>query len=502
MPRRIRARVAIALALLLLSASVSPAKEPKPALLHVVAAESGTSFERVEAVWGGVWFWRGTEHPGRIEEHDAHREFDTPIDLSRIDPDRSFGRREQCLYLRAPGRAWRRVDFFRDDEGKRTLTLREGGHLAVEVTGPDPGADVSLRVYRAGEEGGAPVLTALIEGPGSHKFAFSGFPRGSFRARVEMGSWAEEPVVIAEKSFRVGGGTGTDLTLAVPERPEPPVRVTRTITCVLPPYWEVAPDVVRIVVARPGAWTNWPRTFPRGRYGGDVDPPETAPVPDHPGSYRARPRELEIGRYKVRLFPTGLRFDVNVTEDGPPDIALTAPPPVPVTVFLHGLAADEDPPTLRWGQDPKVLKNFGVKPSADDPSRFTFPAPPGKITIAATIEEREHPLRYGRIQVVVGKEPKAVDLTLNPVSSLRVRFLVDGRTVPWRTSQYDLKLATDASELDRDYERGVLTLFLDRPGPCRCEFPRIPGFLPPGPQDVRLAAGETVDLEVALTPDR
>lgn len=180
-------------------------------VLRVVAAEDGRELDAIEIVYVGL----GGEHPGLVDANDRALEgAASPATLPLAFFDRRM--RTDAVWVRAPGRAWRRVAIDLLHGGEQRVELVRGGDVALSFVGPPlAGARVLLAPR---EYDWRPVCSAELDPRGVR---IEGVEPGRYVARVVLGPLAFCPIA-GEAPVAIEPGATASATISVQPLEAPP----------------------------------------------------------------------------------------------------------------------------------------------------------------------------------------------------------------------------------------------------------------------------------------
>jgi len=464
--------------------------------LDVLDAATGAHLSDVTLLRGEGPNVGGARHPGI----DATRNvvFDSassPLELrieaeDRYSPDVSY-------FVGSPGMAWGTIHLDLTHDGQREVRLMAGGGLTIAITGVLPAGKAELRLREIGVDGVVPAVkfAARVDS----RTEIDGLAPGTYRATIEMGSWYQMPLVLAEAEVVVEAGQRNLVELNVSPPPAPDT-ATLFGTITVPSAWEFTdfqivahPDDEH--VARSGArhlvkrsemesvsWSDATWAFDFGELPTGGYTIEFRSGSKHWGPLYGMHHELEPEAL------VGVHFEI----------------PPPVAVEIHIVRADTGEPAgierMHWRSDVSgvhwsgALINATLAPETD---HFEFLAPSGKLRIGC-FGDGFTPIDE---QLELTSEHNVFRFEVERDCPL-VLFFLDGETpVPppdnwWPEFRH---LEGDGEALYTAFGSSTgLEIGLSAPGRYELKIPVLPGFEPVSDQMITVVRGEPTEFIVQL----
>jgi hypothetical protein len=361
------------------------------------------------------WMSTGMLHPGKSDKLVIVGGEQSPVTVPT--PENAREGQSTRLWVWASGYAWQAIDVFFAQGGTRDVVLSPCGWLSVTIKGksPDGTPPPSFRIYEAG---GAHSLLVDFGSIGSNE-NIEGLAAGTYEARVELGEWFRNPVVLARSTVVIEAGKKAEVSLTAVQKAAPPKAQLRGVIAI-PTAWQIGRDAIRVELEPLGTLQPYTDTkFFSGReiHRGDRD-----------GEYRLQAEDLPAGRYVLTIDPVGWPCLVSVGEAA---AEFRVEVPEPVDVVLRIFDADTGAPsnglTLSWNSPPPPSVH-GWSPksvsAAADSNEIRFRAPAGRICVNTFGEDRVIEMRTLRI----GPDNREFDLEARPVYGIQV-VVHEGDTV-------------------------------------------------------------------------
>lgn len=458
---------------------------PHPAILRVVAAESGADLSGVMLLkrWGS----RG-EHPGPDPRPDETLlGLNSPIDVSAYSTKlEAFG--SARLLVGAAGRVWTPVELDLRAGGERVVSLARGGGLLIRVRGVDRSSGAELRLRGAG--GVEPIAAVALRS--DRDIELSGLLPGELSVSGEIGDWFDSPLVLgaAKAEVVVGALTEVDLTL------EPPPRA------------EVAPIAGVAYIAE-----EWPKP-PKSLFLDLLDTPLERFDPRHSlvlsaqnsdrAGYRAFRWSLDaaqVGRYELGMYDPPYSIAFELPRGGRTDFEFVLGPPVELYVRVLDDVSGEPAVVdeLNWNPHRPVGVSGGSLESAKhapDGVGFLVNAPLGEVdlmlwsqdyqpyneTVDTSHGVREHTIRLARacgVLLSFVDDETPVSIPEDWYGNL-TRIDGEGRQSLTHSGRFERKM------------------MVTEPGLYSLEPPKFAGYLQPPEQRIEIVAGQFTKHAVKL----
>ena len=467
--------------------------------LHIIDAESGDELSNVL-----LYRMDGISSPGvelPIEVGGAElvgSGLVSPITIDPLTVEGHSGANTIFAYQKAY--AWGAISLDQTGGGDLYLRLKPGGDLFVQLTGPLPTPDMTVRLRRSEQSGNRKLLAerALTLSPdkGRSGLEIIGLAAGGYTASLERGN-GDASQVLASTEVRISGGSDNRIEFEVPPIPQG-AKVPVTILVRIDPSWQL--DAFVLVVT-------------------DLDLPlrarERAKLIRSPimtqvagGAYTYEQLFLRGGKHELYLEEARYGVECIVAPPGPQEITLTVPPCglVSITVLDSGTGMLVPQPSLCWSYlggsgAPGGSGCVGIPPSG--PGRFEFRAPAGKIRIDAGGGALGNYLGDSRtIEVAQGVQEIVVELksARRVVLSLREAE----RAVDWSAHYMsDIKFSDSSGPVVvwrtvLDSGSGKLTCFVASPGKYMVSLPPLAGYMPIQDIEVDLSLAASAELTLQL----
>jgi hypothetical protein len=461
------------------------------ASLRVVGTDSGRELGQVEvrmASRGNGW---SSLFPG--DEDSVERVWEdesSPITLPAVSGRRRY-------WARSPGYAWGAISYDHDQGGTQTLELQPDSSMVVVLTGESAPSDSLLRLRdparrtRLGEAFVGQVLfetRPAADGP-TH---ITGLPPAPYQVSVEV----EDSGTIFQWGRAVATATPHEqvsVTLDLKQPKDP--RVDLYGVLVLPEGVEHSSIRMDVLAQN----RSLPVTL------------STEPLHGEERTFSWDAGRVLPGVHVIWVYPNYFRQAVDVGSDGA-EVRVELPPGVMARVRVRDSQTQESIPGAKvtWRTPPpKLLGNsdsYSVLVVALDPSTGLFPVevPAGRVLFNASAEG----YLPGKIEALVAADGPVVDLDLDQLTAIRLVYR-DG----------DTGEVLDPGDCpEPDFERGgreeleagnrtwtnssSRTLSLPIGDEYTLRFPDEDGYEPVPPMTVVVGQGETLEVEVTVSPRR
>lgn len=459
-------------------------------LLHIVGGDTGEELCGIQVLRISDWNRNTRPNPGWPTAGDYQVVQDCgPVVLdTRLGPPGPM----VPIHVRADGYAWGRISVDLIGGGSRQIVLDRGTSLGIHLTGDWDriGSVVRMTTLNAGSQ--IPYMEASPQGQSN--LLAEGVVPGSYRVSVEIGHWAQSPLVLAEEEIILTSEQPGQIHLHVEE--DDSERVLLGGSIVIPDGWYLPSFTLRVRPISAGISVQ-------------VETQEIASStmfsePDPLGTrffWESQP--LPIGTYALLILPIGYGHNVETGEEGNLETELVLPEPVAVEVhtLIAGTQFPAMPNLIRWTPvRPPGVPGVGAIPVSSEGGGnvFFFDAPIGSISISCTDAAFEP--TYRQVQVIPGQN-NVFTLELTPAIGVRV-YLFDGETpIPW-----DIGWHPDFDAVEHNgtvVTRGRIgqayRILVSQPGTYLLTMPEeMTGFILPPPQMVEVTADEILDIDVPL----
>lgn len=422
-------------------------RAPPPLVLQVTAAGTGESLEDVRVfdedfldeglLVDPSWWEKGGAYgdPRWLEQAQIARG-PSPLFLQELESP-------TVLHIRAPGRAWARVEVDPRVGGLVGLSLREACTLTVLLDDPPAHSALILEDLNRVDRDLEPEVRV---GPDAENL-ITGLPPGRWRITLT----AYEGIAVDLGSQEVVLTPGVERTLHLPTRPLAPV---------LPPV-----EVAGILVVPEGApppeggllfsGRDWPAQTNQAL---QVVPSDHL-VPVGPGRWAWR-THLIPGPYSWNVLPVHAGGHLEVPPGGTTDLELTLPVLAEVRIEpVFGAEVDED---ILWEWAVAADRMDGTLADADETGRARFLAPVGPITVVPYA--RLYPATAHEFEVHAGDNVLLVPLAAPTGFRVEVVDADSGATVPadvWVEAVHHDGFQDEEPFVPTE---GVQLLFVDSPG--------------------------------------
>ncbi|MEM7164544.1 MAG: sigma-70 family RNA polymerase sigma factor [Planctomycetota bacterium] len=416
---------------------------------------------------------------------------------------------------RAPGYAWGSVSLD-VSKGERELLLQPGATLDVRLT--------NVQVERYSELDTRPMLciywiredrgnswvhfAPLDEKLASDGLLLDSLVPGEYRVVVELGggSWTKQPVLARAEltgELALAAGQTRDVLLELADPPAPPARATLGGMISFPaPTVEWAEEKVRLqVYFQPTQkWRRPDFEFSLAdleRVGG-TNPSWSFRIEDQP-----------IGVYRVQLMPFLKVWMIDLPASGRDDAQLVMPELAEVVAeTVHRETGELVPLNEMYyrNEEPHPLQrqNDFTKADTEEPGRFRFWAPPGKVMVWS-----KYPTGADRDPgsgKVLDLKPglQTLTLKLRPAYAMRFEFREDGVALP--VGDPGMYVMRNIRPIDhdgrvlRDGLQSNMLVEVSAPGVYEVSFKDIDAdkYHPVPPRRVDVRVGDPTDVIVEL----
>ncbi len=398
-------------------------------------------------------------------------------------------KRSVNCYVRSSGFAWTPVELNLASGGERTVTLGRGGSLDVRIQGELPkGAE--FRIYRDGES--RPVVSR--DRPQGTEFTYTNLPTGELVARVELGPWYDERIVLAEQAVRIEPGALVHCVLVLEDH-EPPALVQVLGTLRVPTSWDMASPMLFIERVSPTVGSDREQMAFHG-----VRLPK---VEGQLGLFSFDTGGLIPGEHVAMIHELALQIPFTVPEAGLPHLILTVPEPVSVSVLVHDGASGETAKYaehLSWRTDWPELSGFcplvtATRTEGDSAFHVRVPRGPVRFHVSGL-----HCTQGSA--VVDATEGLTVELEVRRTATARVDLMAAGKPVAWPSSFPLIVVGihsgaysetTGTTQTGRQFSVTTEDRY-------RVSLPQIDGFAPLEPLELDMRPGDpeqkvTVELQ-------
>ncbi len=409
--------------------------------------------------------------PGRLCHHVP-----SPVRLPL--PKSVLEQRRPVLQVEAVGYVTRSYPLDLRAGWEHTVRLERAGSLSILVQGGPVPADAVLRLWPAGQEGtGRPTRTRPLAKEAapdrkSFRIELESVPPQPQVAQIQLGSWYEDPLVLADASFDLAAGERKEIVLTIDRTRIPqPARLAGIL--VLPSAWSETYDalhVQRVGNSLPGRATD--RLLPIA---------EMERIGE--GEYRWDAGTVLTGRYALEVQDPRFVTVVEVPLEGEERALVEVPPPATLTVEVVDSRTGASLPDARLSW--RTIWPDGVgrawESAAPDPETglFDLLAPVGEVELAVNAHRYQH--RGERVPLQRDGSFHRLHAEASYLLSLQ---LFDGNErVPLPGGLPSLADKLEHLDGDGGYfgyavESGKHYLLLDQPGRYRVTLPRIPGYRP------------------------
>ena len=458
-------------------------------LLHVIGSDTGEELCAIQVLRVPNWNRNTRPNPGWpcFGDYQVVQECGPLVLDSRLGPPGPM----VPIHVRADGYAWGRISVDLIGGGERQIILDPGTALNILLSGDWDRPGAAVRMTTVNESSRIPYMEAFPEGQSN--LHVDGVVPEEYRVSIEVGHWAQRPLVLAEEQIYIGEETGF-IQLHVEE--DDTERVLLGGSIVIPDGWYLSSFTLRVRPISPGISVQVEtQEIPSGTMFSEVDPIGIR--------YFWESDPLPVGTYALLVLPIGFGLNVETGEEGNLDTEVILPDPVTVEVHtvLTGTQYPAFPNLIRWTPvRPPGVPGVGALPvtSEGGGNVFIFDAPIGSISISCTDAAFEP--TYRQVQVIPGQD-NVFNLELTPAIGVKI-YLFDGETpIPW-----DIGWHPDFDAVEHNgtiVTRGRIgqayRILVSQPGTYLLTLPNeMTDFILPPPQLVEVLADEILDIDIPL----
>ena len=462
------------------------ARMVKDTILRIVDGRTGDDLRSV-FLQAADYQGRNFPHPGLLLDAVP------PATTSPIRIPATFERlrtREIVYRVGAPGFGWTSVSVLPAKGDTHVVRLSPGGALSLSVSGPPvtPSARVRIRQKR----GGRPVASYRV--PANGRILCEDLRPGQHIARLEIGQWFDDPVVLGTVGFQIAAEQTTEAHLETSALEKPDAALIAG-TLHVPAGWPLK-ELLMTIALQDTPLLGGIATHQHLRIGEKLKA-----VPEDPRQFRFNLGRVQAGLYEITIRSFHYTRGLAITVDDP-DLEIRVPPRVKVSIDVEGDVQGRAPflNSLVWHCKPGPgVTAWGLKEEdrTGAGEAFEFFAP------ATTIRIRSNNRAFYGEPFLLDVPPTGASATfrVRPTCHVFIEAIEGEKRVPW-SWDWPWKLTPLSGKgktLTRGVDGGRRFADVSVAGRYRLTVGPIEGYAPIPARDVDIGLGEPTEVRIKLT---
>jgi len=448
------------------------------ARLRVVDSTAGNDLDGVVIVRCLETKFEEFAHPGSVVVTPVVDKARSPVELPDLVGTAAY-------WVRATGFAWKQISYDHSAGGERIVKLQPGGAVDVRLDNFDADSEAVVRFYGADADE-SPVLQATPDEQG--RCTLEHLAPGSYKVRVQIGLWYDEPLTLGEGRATVVAGGRSAVVIALEQAPEQGTPVLLRGTLLVPEAWEVPGFSLGVQAVGPD------------RNEREVELDRFRFTNGATGQLAWKLGKVLPGSYMIDVEPFQYRLAFEVAAGAVEQVVrVELPEPATLTVeVVHRVSGDPVAVkgiSWRTSFEPATGGSWQTVSNASA-SSFTAQVPSGQRVFLASFDLG---FEVERLAVDVQPGRNVVKLKARPI--FRFRLIVkDGKATVPLGHDFDVTvehLGGDGTVAARWSDDTTNTFHVTAAGRYRLKFGAIEGFMNPPDKEVEISGVEIIDVEVA-----